>query len=434
MEKIVRDKVVTHMIANELFTPHQHGFISGRSTVTQLLETIEYWSESLDNGIGVDVAYLDFQKAFDSVPHQRLLRKVNSYGICGEVYNWIEAFLADRKQCVVVNGVKSEWSDVTSGIPQGSVLGPILFTIFINDMPGQTVCPIKLFADDAKIYQRVESVEDCQQIQQDLNKLQEWANKWQLKFHPKKCTILRVGTGHPEYKYYMMDGDTQVELSMTDCEKDLGVYVDDELKFEYHIETVVKKANQMTGLLWRTFEYMDATMFNTLYKSMIRSHLEYAAPVWSPYTWKMAEEIEKVQRRATKRVPGLADLSYEERLRKLGLPTMVFRRLRGDLINTFKYLSGIYQVTPCLPPVDNSSRTRGHDKKLKKQHAHTDKRRFFFTQRVGDWWNSLPEEVVNAPSVNAFKNRLDHHFKNHPVLYDYRALDCPVKPQMTVTG
>ena len=193
---------------------------------------------------------MDFQKAFDSVPHQRLLKKILSYRITGKIYSWIEAFLSHRQQRVVVNGAESDWAEVTSGIPQGSVLGPVLFTIYINDMPRETVCPIKLFADDAKIYHRVENTQDCQKIQEDLEKLQDWAKRWQLRFHPHKCTILHVGANHPDYRYYMTDGSTKVELSKSACEKDLGVYVDASLKFDYHISTIVKKANQMTGLLW----------------------------------------------------------------------------------------------------------------------------------------------------------------------------------------
>ena len=144
MEGVIRDKVVNHMKENKLFSKDQHGFMNGRSTVTQLLETIEYWSMHLDSGLGVDAIYLDFQKAFDSVPHQRLLKKVRSYGVCDHVYKWIESFLKERRQRVTVNGAESNWAIVESGIPQGSVLGPILFIIFINDMPGETVCPLKL--------------------------------------------------------------------------------------------------------------------------------------------------------------------------------------------------------------------------------------------------------------------------------------------------
>ena len=189
----------------------------------------------------------------------------------------------------------------------------------------------------------------------------------------------------------------------------------------------------MAGLLWRTFEYIDEEMFMTLYKTMVRSHLEYAAPVWSPHTWKLAEELEKVQRRATKRIPSLANLEYEERLRQLKLPTLVYRRLRGDMINVYKYLNKIYDTETCLLPQEKNDRTRGHQKKLRKQHTNTNPRHFFFTQRVAEWWNKLPQEVISAPSVNTFKNRLDRHFDSHPMKYDYKALDNPVSPKMTIT-
>ena len=435
MEGVIRDKVVNHMKENKLFSKDQHGFMNGRSTVTQLLETLEYWSMHLDSGLGVDAIYmyLDFQKAFDSVPHQRLLKKVRSYGVCDHVYKWIESFLKERRQRVTVNGAESNWAIVESGIPQGSVLGPILFIIFINDMPGETVCPLKLFADDAKLFHCVTSENDCKALQDDLDKLQEWANRWQLKFHPKKCIVLRVGRGHTEFSYYMWDGNKQVKLSEPETEKDLGVHIDKLLKFQHHITTIAKKGNQMAGLLWRTFEYIDEEMFMILYKTMVRSHLEYAAPVWSPHTWKLAEELEKVQRRATKRIPSLANLEYEERLRQLKLPTLVYRRLRGDMINVYKYLNKIYDTETCLLPQEKNDRTRGHQKKLRKQHTNTNPRHFFFTQRVAEWWNKLPQEVVSAPSVNTFKNRLDRHFDSHPMKHDYKALDNPVSPKMKIT-
>ena len=177
MEGVIRDKVVNHMKENKLFSKDQHGFMNGRSTVTQLLETLEYWSMHLDSGLGVDAIYLDFQKAFDSVPYQRLLKKVRSYGVCDHVYKWIESFLKERRQRVTVNRAESNWAIVESGIPQGSVLGPILFIIFINDMPGETVCPLKLFADDAKLFHCVTSENDCKALQDDLDKLQEWAKQ-----------------------------------------------------------------------------------------------------------------------------------------------------------------------------------------------------------------------------------------------------------------
>ena len=165
---------------------------------------------------------------------------------------------------------------------------------------------------------------------------------------------------------------------------------------------------------------------------MIRPHLEYASSIWSPHTWKQAEEIEKIQRRATKRVAELRELPYEERLKALHLPTLVYRRLRGDLINVYKYMKNQYDVKP-ITRKDPDDTRRGHSFKLHKATCRTDKRLYFFSFRAIDWWNNIPQEVIEAPSIDAFKNRLDNHFSDHPVVYRYRALDNPVKPKMTVS-
>ena len=432
MESFIRDKVLRHMRENDLLSEHQHGFLPGRSTITQLLEAMDYWTEALDNGNDIDIIYLDFQKAFDSVPHQRLLKKLKSYNIGGKVYKWLESFLLNRRQRVLVNNSPSSWSDVLSGIPQGSVLGPVLFIIFINDMPTETLCPIKLFADDAKLYHKINSEEDCQKIQEDLNRLQSWAKKWQLRFHPQKCTVLSLGRNRYEYEYHMVSANEVVPLDKPDYEKDLGVLIDRGLTFEEHINHIVKKANRLTGLMWRSFSYVDKKVFVTLYKSMIRPHREYAASIWSPHTWKQAEEIEKIQRRATKRVAVLRDLPYQERLKALKLPTLVYRRLRGDLVNVYKYMNNLYDVKSIISE-DKDDTRRGHSAKLEKLGCKKDIRLYFFSNRVVAWWNKIPQEVIDAPSIASFKNRLDSHFKDHPMIYDYRALDNPVKPQMTVS-
>lgn len=432
MESFIRDNLLRHMKENNLLSEHQHGFLPGRSTITQLLEAMDYWTEALDSSVDVDIIYLDFQKAFDSVPHQRLLKKLESYNISGKIYKWIESFLLNRRQRVIVNNSFSSWADVISGIPQGSVLGPVLFTIFINDMPTETICPIKLFADDAKLYHKIESEEDCQKIQNDLNRLQAWAKKWQLRFHPHKCTVLSLGRNRYDYKYNMVSADELVTLHKPDFEKDLGVLIDRGLSFEDHINHIVKKANKLTGLMWRSFSYVDKKVLVTLYKSMIRPHLEYASSVWSPHTWKLAEEIEKIQRRATKRVATLRDHPYEQRLQSLCLPTLVYRRIRGDLINMYKYTNHLYDVKPVAREDPDDTR-RGHSSKLHKTTCRRNRRLYFFSLRVINWWNKLPQEIIDAPSVNAFKNRLDKHFSAHPVMFNYRALDNPVKPEMTVS-
>ena len=165
---------------------------------------------------------------------------------------------------------------------------------------------------------------------------------------------------------------------------------------------------------------------------MVRSHLEYAAPVWSPYYHNLAEELEKIQRRATKRLPELKDHSYEDRLKRLKLPTLVYRRIRGDLINVYKYTTGKFKLTSHLKLKESRIHTRGHSMQLEKRSAKTDRHKYSFSHRVVDWWNRLPEKVVKAPSVNAFKNQLDIHFKDHPVVYNCKALDCPLSPGISI--
>lgn len=190
LEKIIRDALVKHMSSNDLFSDVQHGFISGKSCVTQLLEYMEDLTEAVDSGCDVDVIYLDFCKAFDKVPHKRLLMKLYAYGVRGRLYRWIREFLKDRQQRVVVCGSASDWQSVTSGIPQGSVLGPILFLIFINDLPDAINCCIKLFADDAKIYAQVNSIEQGKDLQGNIKRAEEWASTWEMFFNEKKMQTI----------------------------------------------------------------------------------------------------------------------------------------------------------------------------------------------------------------------------------------------------
>ncbi|KAI8505477.1 hypothetical protein Bbelb_166660 [Branchiostoma belcheri] len=298
-------------------------------------------------------------------------------------------------------------------------------------MPEIVESDLKLFADDTKIFRPVKFVESCTVLQNDLQKLQEWARKWQLCFHPSKCTVIRLGKGHPNFSYTMVDSSIDIPLVYSQHEKDLGITVDEELNFCKHILAITSKANQMAGLMWRTFEFIDREVFLLLYKSLIRPHLEYGVSVWSPHTWKLAVELEKVQKRATKRVPGLRDLPYTERLKALGLPTLVYRRLRGDLINTYKFIHGKFNTVSPFE-LKSDSRTRGHCLRVARRTAHGNKRACFFANRMVVWWNNLPEKVVTSPSVNAFKERLDLHMKGRNLMFDYRALDHPQRPEMSV--
>ena len=212
-------------------------------------------------------------------------------------------------------------------------------------------------------------------------------------------------------------------MTRTAQERDLGIIWTPDLKFREEIEETVKKANNIVGIVRRSFTYMTATSFKLLFKALVRPHLEYGAPVWNPATLREINRIEGVQRRATKMLPGMKERSYEERLKAMDLPTLRFRRLRGDLIEAFKICTGLYKYPPeeLLPKNHQNNRTRGHELKLEKRAAITTSRLNTFTMRVMTPWNQLPASVIQAPSVNSFKNRLDANYKQHPLKFNHNA-------------
>lgn len=263
-----------HLEINELLTEHQHGFRGGRSCLTNLLETFEAWTESLDIGFDVDAIFLDYQKAFDTVPHRRLIHKMKAYGIRSSVVNWIEDFLRDREMRVAVHGSFSDWSAVDSGVPQGSVLGPLLFLIFVNDIPDVVNCPMKMFADDTKIWNTVQSEYDHENLQEDLNKLQSWSEKWLMKFNVEKCKVMYIGRTNQEKEYYMKKGNRNERLEGVDVEKDLGVWTSKDMKPRKQCIEAVKKANNVLRSINKTFMHINRDSFQILYKTYVCPHLE----------------------------------------------------------------------------------------------------------------------------------------------------------------
>ena len=424
LESIIREHVINHMRVNKLFSNKQFGFIGGRSTTLQLIHVLDMWTEILDQGGTLDTIYCDFMKAFDKVPHRRLIHKIKNYGITGNILDWIESFLSNRTQCVVLDNEKSNIAPVTSGIPQGSVLGPILFVLYINDMPEvvDEKSEIFLLADDTKIFRKIESEADTIQLQKDIENLVKWSEIWPLRFHPDKCVSMTVSnkrSNPPVNRYYM--GSTCLQIS--DCEKDIGVYIDNKISFDTHINNMIFKANRVSAVVRNTFDHMNEDVFQLIFKGLIRPLLEYAAPIWSPHTVYQKELIENVQRRATKLIPGFYNLSYPERLRKLNMPTLSYRRARGDMIQVFKLLvdeGGYDKSLPNIltPGTNEDHDLRGHNKKLFMKGSTKDVRKYVFSHRVIKTWNSLPKDVINSKDVINFEKSLDSFWKTQTLLYD----------------
>ena len=304
-----------------------------------------------------------------------------------------------------------------------------LFVIYINDMPEMVESATYLFADDTKIFREIRDENDEKMLQADLDSLQNWSDTWLLKFHPNKCKVMSVankcvdkGTKH----YYLYDNDgNKIELEQSDGEKDIGVLVDETLSFNKHIQNQVNKANSIMGLIRRPYTHLDEQSFKYSFQALVRPHIEYAEAVWSPFKVGDIEKIENVQRRATKQVPTLKNMEYNERLKKLKMPTLKYRRMRGDIymIEVIKIINGIYDplTTVDMFELNTTSNTRGHSKKIKKKTSRLNVRKYTFIIRIVEIWNSLPESVIKAKTDKQFEIDLDEHWKHQECKYDFTA-------------
>uniref|UniRef100_A0A670KF32 Reverse transcriptase domain-containing protein n=1 Tax=Podarcis muralis TaxID=64176 RepID=A0A670KF32_PODMU len=354
LEQIIKQTVCEHLERNAVITNSQHGFLKNKSCQTYLILFFDRITSLVDEGNAVDVVYLDFSKAFDKVPHDILVKKLVKCGLDYATTQWICNWLTDRTQRVLINGSSSSWRRVTSGVPQGSVLGPVLFNIFINDLDDGLKGILIKFADDTKM------------------------------------------------------GDTWLESST--CEKDLGVLVDHKLDMSQQCDTAAKKANAILGCINRSIASRSREVIVPLYSALVRPHLEYCVQFWAPQFKKDTDKLERVQRRATKMVKGLETMPYEERLRELGMFSLEKRRLRGDMIAMFKYIKGCHvEEGERLFSAAPEKRTRSNGSKLQERRFHLNIRKNFLTVRAVRQWNLLPRSVVESPSLEVFKQRLDNH-------------------------
>ena len=301
LERIIKDSFVNCLQECNIINNSQHGFMKGRSCLTNLLEYLNYVTEQVDCGNAIDVIYLDFAKAFDKVCHVKLVAKLEKLGIGGNLLSWIRNWLNNRKQRVVLNGTKSDWGNVGSGVPQGSVLGPLLFVLYINDLEIGLCSKVWKFADDTKIVRSIKSINDNCYLQKDLDRLQNWANENQMEFNVKKCKVMHIGNNNIRFNYEMS------ENWLDECviEKDLGIKVDINMNFSEQSLEARNKANRMLGFIGRNVTYKSKEVVRRLYNSYVRPHLEYSIQAWRPHFRKDINMLEAVQRRATRMVPCL---------------------------------------------------------------------------------------------------------------------------------
>jgi Reverse transcriptase (RNA-dependent DNA polymerase) len=411
MECGIKDTLLAFLKEHNVINASQHGFMARKSTTTHLLECNLDWNTAISCKNGIDVVYLDFAKAFDSVVHKKLIAKLKCYGIVSMLLNWIESFLTNRFQAVRVGSCYSSICSVISGVPQGSVLGPVLFILFVNDI---TECitdnvSVKLFADDAKVYSVINDVNfNSFKLQHTLDSIAAWADHWQLKLSPSKCSVMRI-TGNrnaslcPSPSYTVGACSLPIVLNCSD----LGVSYDNHLNFKTHVSLICKKASSRTKCILKCFLSRDTLLLTRAFCTFVRPLLEFSSVIWSPYFKNEINKIESVQRSFTKSIANLRSSTYKERLVNLKLDSLQLRRLKADLIMCYKILNGLVDVnTSSFFKRSLCPSTRGNSLKLAKLAVASERDKNFFTNRVINIWNALPDVVVTSCSVSSFKRNI----------------------------
>ena len=382
----------------------QHGFRSKRSCETQLVTLLEDLMRSSIAGSQTDLVLLDFSKAFDKVSHQKLPLKLHKYGIRGPTLKWIQAFLSDRTQTVVIENEKSDTVPVTSWVPEGSVLGPILFLIYINDLPDTTKSKVRLFADDTAIYLAVSSLEDAPILQQDLDRLHQWELQWDVGFNPSKCVVIHVTRSRtPVPSQYLLHG--QALESFADS-KYLGVEISKNLSFNNHIQNIITSASRSPGFLKRNIRSQNPALREMAYKTLVLPLMEYSSSVWSPNTKSNVDKLETIQRRAARWTSNnyspYANLT--EMLQSLGWRSLEQRRSDSRLCLFYKIIYGLVAID--MPPyVVHPSRILRNSHPLGSRQTQTtvDYYKYSFYPLAIVQWNRLPSHIALLPTFDSIK-------------------------------
>ena len=410
-----------HLDKYNILSNLQHGYRNGCSTETQLLRVIDLFAKNLENQKQTDAISLDFSRAFDVVPHHRLLLKLNFYGI-RKVLPWIKDFLSSRKQCVIIDGVKSRLVTVTSGLPQGTVLAAMLFLVFINDLPELVKKSFTgVFCDDTIIAKEISNEQDSNELQNDLNKVLEWSKIWGMKFNTDKCVQMTVtNKRNPISNQYFLDG---IALSKKQVIKYLGILIDHKLTFSEHIKDKSKKATTILNMLRRNLYYAPKPVKTKAYTACVLPIMEYASNCWSPTNNKLQNELERVNRNAAKFVTNtypkkgqFEDFSINKLMSNLNWSSLEQRRQQARMTMAYKILNDHVIIDAEMLPKFYSERPSrkcnsvnvGPKHQLLEQKSRLDVTEKTFFYETPKLWNRLVTPLqANAPSIDAFKK----HFK-----------------------
>ena len=390
----------------------QFGFRKKRSTTSLLLSAVHDWASNLNNRLTTHCIFIDFAKAFDSVPHQRLLMKLKAYGIDGSMLKWFSSFLTTRQQRVVINGCASDWSPVLSGVPQGSILGPLLFILYINDLPSVVSSPMKIFADDVAIYCPVISSADCKILQKDLDSISSWCSKWQMRLNPSKCEFLCISNKRSpiQHSYYLNNHLLQCVSSV----KYLGVIVDPKLSWNKHVSHVSSKATRTLNLLRRNMYCCNTPAKRRAFRALVLPILDYASTVWNPHTQKNILALETIQNRGARWVCGSRynchshtwSKSSSDCCSELHWPSLSTRRKYLTIVTIYDMLHCHISLSFSNYFTFSNSHTRSHSLSLLCKQSTINSYRYSFFVNSIFFWNSVPHEILTVSNRSPFKHVL----------------------------
>ncbi|EYC26510.1 hypothetical protein Y032_0010g1193 [Ancylostoma ceylanicum] len=384
--------------------------------MSALLSTVPIWQKEVNRGNFVSVVYVDYRKAFDSISIPLLLKKMQALGIVGRLHSFLHSFLTHRTQSVIVNDAKSRPYESTSGVPQGTCLGPLMFLIYINDLPkalpSGAFCSI--YADDCKIY----TINDVSTLQAALNALEQWSQYWDLSISMEKTFVMGFGKNHPQVTFTI----NGAPLTKAHAIRDLGLTYTDTFDFGNYISDMVTKAKCRSNFILKAFKTRDPLILFKLFTTYVRPLLEYCSAIWSPGKSSQVDELESVQKSFTYRCfvrRGLFKITYDSRLSRLGALSLKDRRLIADLTIMYKLTTDelhlsiwdLFQVSTLV------NKTRGHPFKIHIDRSNSRTYENSFLCRNQSLWNSLDPKLFRYRKSSTFQLHLIKHLqsRNHIV-------------------